>query len=168
MNPFIFSVSSTPLSKILAAFKGNPIPQSSPPAQAGAAPAPHPRLCLEGDFQKILVKGWCALCYYTLCPACSSSQHPFPTGRAGLGGVSPCSCNADLHHHHLCICTKLNKQLTFWEQILLERTKTNSSEVWDPPLGSGEQIQNKVQVCRLPMLIILSNGKQFQRVSQQH
>lgn len=57
MNPFIFSVSTTPLSEILAAFKGNPIPQSPPPAQAGAAPAPHPRLCLEGDFQKILVKG---------------------------------------------------------------------------------------------------------------
>lgn len=132
-------------------------------------PQPHIHGCVwKVISRRSLWKADVLSCYYTLCPACSSSQHPFPTRRAGLGGVSLCGCNTDLHHHHLCICTKLNKQLTFWEQILLERTKTNSSDVWDPPLGSGEHIQNKAQVCRLPVLFILSSGKQFQCVSLQH
>lgn len=100
MNPFNFSVSTTALSEMLAAFKGNPIPQSPPPAQAGAAPASHPWLCLEGDFQKILVKGWFALLLVHTLPCLqlltASLSH-------GMGGVSPCSCNTDFHHHHLSL-----------------------------------------------------------------
>lgn len=86
------------------------------------------------------------------------------------GGVSPCSCNTQLHHHHLSLFMDKaeQQQSTFREQIPLEINKPNSLEVWDPPLGSGEHIQNKAQVCKLPMLLILSNVKQFQSVSQQH
>lgn len=144
-------------------------PRSPPPAQTGAAPASHPWLCLKVISRRSLGKADVLSCYYTLCPTCSSSQHPLPTGSTGLGAVSSCSCNTDHRHHpSLCLHKAQQQQKTFWEQIPFKINKSNSSEVWDPPPGSGERIQNKAQVCRLPMLLILSNVKQFQRVSKQH
>lgn len=55
-----------------------------------------------------------------------------------------------LHHHlSLYLHKAEQQQLTFQEQIPLEINKPISSEVWDPPLGSGEHIKNKIQICRL-------------------